>query len=137
MRFSRAIARGISSQEPDVEGVRYILEYHGELMTSVEHRVSANWSRTEMMTYEDGETMEPDYREPMTAKYSRVLSTDPAVLKLLTGGYDAFAVRTASRILEEHGDTWTRLRRSGNRNAAWTMVETQTIAYCGHDWHGQ
>ena len=55
-----------------------------------------------MMTSEDWETMEPYYREPMTEQYSRLLSTDPAVLRLLEDGYDAFAVRTAGRILEEH-----------------------------------
>jgi DNA-binding winged helix-turn-helix (wHTH) protein len=30
----------------EVEAAGYILGYHGELMTNVEHRASANWSRT-------------------------------------------------------------------------------------------
>ena len=34
----------------DVEGARYILAYHGKLMTNVEHRASAHWSITRMMT---------------------------------------------------------------------------------------
>jgi hypothetical protein len=41
----------------DVEGARYLLGYYGELMTNVEHRASAHWSRTGMMTYEDWGTM--------------------------------------------------------------------------------
>lgn len=88
----------------DVEGARYILGYHGELVTNVEHRASAHWSRTRTMTYEDWETLQPDFREQMTQKYSPALSTDPAVLKLLEDDYDAFAVRTASRSVEEHSD---------------------------------
>ena len=56
------------------------------------------------MTYEDWETIEPDYREQMTEKCSPALSTDPAVLKLPEVGYDAFAARTASRSVEEDGD---------------------------------
>jgi len=83
----------------DVERARHILGYHhGDLMTNVEHRASAHWSATGMMTHEDWETMKPELQRTDDEAIFTSAIDGSCRVETARDGYDAFAVRTPSRI---------------------------------------
>jgi hypothetical protein len=86
----------------DVDVACYILSYHSNLMTKLEHRVLGHL-QAKMLLTESG-NRSPQEQADLSEECSRCLSTDPVVLMLANDGYEAFAERTATRILGKYGD---------------------------------
>jgi hypothetical protein len=118
----------------DAEKARYVLRYYGQLMTTTErlaHRhlmgtVKATRGRTDAVAQRESENSSHPARE--------LLSNDPKVLHLASDGIDAFAVRTAQRILDEHSNeiAFNYCPRCG---ALAKTPKARQCRVCRHDWH--
>ena len=118
----------------DVEKARYVLRYYDQFMTTQEHlahrhlmgTAKATRGRTDAVAQREAENCSHPARE--------MLSNDPRVLQLANDGIDAFVVRTAQRILDEHGNeiAFNFCLRCG---ALANTPKAQQCRVCHHDWH--
>jgi DNA-binding winged helix-turn-helix (wHTH) protein len=116
----------------DADVARYILTYHSNLMTKLECRVQGHLAAKSMMTLWGNRP--PAEQAYMPEDYSRYLSTDPVVLKLANDGYEAFAERTATRILEKYGKR-LKLNRCPRCACVARTAKARQCRFCGCDWH--
>jgi hypothetical protein len=84
------------------EKAQYVLRYYGHFMTTQERLAQRHLFGTDKATH--GRTDAAAQNEVRNSSHhlSSLLSNDPEVLRLASGGIDAFAIRTAQRILDEH-----------------------------------
>jgi len=118
----------------DAEKARYVLRYYCQLMTTPErvaHRhlvgtAKATHGRTDAVAQREAEKSSHIGRE--------LLSNDPKTLKLASEGLDAFMVRTAQRILDEHSGevAFNYCPRCG---ALAKTPKARQCRACHHDWH--
>jgi hypothetical protein len=118
------------------ERARYVLRYYSHLMTSQEQLAQRHLMGTGKATH--GRTDEAAQAEARASARPSVirdlLSNDPEVLQLAKDGFDAFAVRTAKRILDEHSDqiVFNCCPRCG---ALAKTPKARQCRFCRHDWH--
>ena len=118
----------------DAEKAQYVLRYYAQFMTTQErlaHRhlmgtAKATRGRTDAVAQREAENSSDPARE--------LLSNDPRVWQLANNGIDAFVVRTAQRILDEHGNeiAFNFCPRCG------ALAKTPTARQCHvchHDWY--
>jgi DNA-binding winged helix-turn-helix (wHTH) protein len=116
----------------DANVARYILTYHSNLMTRLECQVRGHL-QTKMMLAGGG-NVSPQLQVAISEEYSRYLSTDPVVLKLAADGYEAFAERTATRILGKYGKR-LKLNRCPRCACVARTATARQCRFCGCDWH--
>jgi hypothetical protein len=84
------------------EAAHYVIGFYGSLMTDVERRAQRHLSATMKATL--GRSDVAAQKDAQRSRiHSKFLSEDPNVLRLAADGYEAFAQRTAARILQECG----------------------------------
>ena len=84
-----------------------ILERYGVLMSPTESAAYARLLLTRRATYGDtsAEAQERVIASPVNQRqYPEACTNDPKVIALARDGFDAFAQRTAERLLREYGD---------------------------------
>ena len=116
----------------NAEVAGYILSYHSNLMTELEHRAQGHFHAKMKMTGWGDRS--PQLQASVSQEYSRYLATDPAVLELVNDGYEAFAERAASRILKEYGDRLN-LNRCPSCACIARTPKARQCRFCGRDWH--
>jgi hypothetical protein len=113
----------------------YVIAYYGRFMNEDERRAQSHLIHT--MKAAKGRS---DALAQQEAKhhhfYSRGISDDPEVLRLSSNGFQAFAERTAERILAEHEEDvfLNNCPRCGE--LARTPMARQ-CRFCHLDWHSE
>lgn len=115
------------------ELAHYIVRFHNHLMTGAELRAQRHLFATMKATL--GRSDLSAQKEARKHKrFSELLSDDPEVLRLTSGGYEGFEEQTAKRILEGRGDRV--LLNYCPRCAALARTPTaKQCRFCGWDWH--
>jgi hypothetical protein len=123
----------MAAMELTPEAAHYVIGFYGSLMTDVERRAQQHLSATMKATLgrSDGTAQKDAQRSRIHSKF---LSEDPDVLRLAADGYEAFAQRTAARILRECGAEvrFNRCPRCGKLTRTPTARQCR---HCHHDWH--
>lgn len=115
------------------EAAHYVIGFYGSLMTDVERRAQRHLSATMKATL--GRSDVAAQKDAQRSRiHSKFLSEDPNVLRLAADGYEAFAQRTAARILQECGAEvrFNRCPRCGELARTPTAKQCR---HCHHDWH--
>jgi len=118
----------------DVEKARYVLRYYGQLMTTPERLAHRHLTATAKVTR--GRTDAAAQSEVANSLHPMrdLLSRDPQVLQLSNEGIDIFMVRTAQRIVDEHGDEIV-LNYCPHCGALAKTPKARQCRLCHHDWH--
>ena len=115
------------------EAAHYVIGFYGSLMTDVERRAQRHLSVTMKAT--SGRSDVAAQKDAQRSRiHSKFLSEEPNVLRLAANGYEAFALGTAARILQECAAEvrFNRCPRCGE------LARTPTAKQCRHchlDWH--
>jgi hypothetical protein len=115
------------------EAAHYVIGFYGLLMTDVERRAEGHLSATMKATL--GRSDVAAQKDALRSRiHSKFLSEDRNVLRLAADGYEAFAQRTAARILQECGAEvrFNRCPRCGELARTPTAKQCR---HCHHDWH--
>jgi hypothetical protein len=112
----------------------YVIQYYKHLMTMQERLAHRHLIGTAKATH--GRTDAAAQSEVANTSHPPrdLLSNDPEVLQLASDGIDAFMVRTAQRILDEHSDEidFNYCPRCG---ALAKTPKARQCRFCYHDWH--
>jgi hypothetical protein len=111
----------------------YVVTHYPMLLTDIESRANRHLIGTLKAT-KGRDSMEAQEETKQHKVFSRLLSNDPQVLELTRDGLRAFRARTATRILEEHGDKIFLNRCPRCQELARTPTAKQ-CRFCGLDWH--
>ena len=118
----------------DDDKARYVVRYYGHLMTAQEQLAHRHLTGTAKLTH--GRTDAAAQREVENSSHPvrELLSRDPEVLRLANDGIDAFIVRTAQRIVDEHSNeiAFNHCPRCG---ALAKTPKARQCRFCRHDWH--
>lgn len=116
----------------DQETVRYIIDYHKDLLSEAER-----WALRHILSTQKLAAIQEDTtRERMMQIYQRQgwLTTDQNVLDRLADGPDAFLYNTAVRVFNEYGGERLLNLCSRCGRLARTPAARQ-CRHCGNDWH--
>ena len=118
----------------DAEKARYVLRYYHQFMTTQEHLAQRHLMGTAKATHGRTDAVAQREAENCSHPARELLSNDPGVLQLANDGIDAFVVRTAQRILDEHGNeiSFNFCPRCG---ALAKTPKARQCHVCYHDWH--
>ena len=118
----------------EAEKARYVLRYYCQLMTTPERLGYRHLMGTEKVTH--GRTGAVAQREAEKSSHParELLSNDPKALQLASEGLDAFIVRTAQRILDEHGGE-VAFKYCPRCGAVAKTPKARQCRACRHDWH--
>jgi hypothetical protein len=124
----------------------YMITYFGHLMTANEKRaydhliVSMPLTESEQRFFDfiaweeaHGRTL-PEEAKSLLRRREAMLSKDPEVLRLASGGFEAFFERTTRRILSEDRDR-VFLNNCPSCGALARTPQARQCRFCGHDWH--
>jgi hypothetical protein len=118
----------------ELEKARYILRYYDHLMTMQERLAQRHLMGTLKVTR--GRSDANAQREVSNSSHlaRELLSDDPQVLLLTAEGIDAFVMRAAKRIVDEHSDEilFNCCPRCG---ALAKTPKARQCRFCRHDWH--
>ncbi len=120
----------------DREKARYIIRYYGHWMTAKENLAQRHLFGTGKSMH--GRTDAAAQAEARKTSHAStklfLLSNDPEILQLASGGSDSFSERTAQRILDEHGSeiVFNNCPRCG---ALAKTPKARQCRFCRHDWH--
>ena len=120
----------------DLGKARYIFVHHRHLMNKPENAAHRHLMGTAKITRGRSDAAAQIEAAKSRSGLHDLLSEDPQVLELARGGFDAFVLVTAKRILADHADKVAfnyccqcgRLARS---------PKARQCRYCHHDWHSQ
>lgn len=104
---------------------KYIFQNYGHLMNERERLAYRHISTTLKASHATG---------PMAKMSARWLSNDPQVLQLAADGNDAFVLRTAQRIMNDHGNELI-FNFCPKCKALARTPKARQCRFCGHDWH--
>ena len=118
----------------DAEKARYVLRYYAQLMTTPERLAHRHLMGTEKATHGRTDVVAQREAENSAHPARELLSSDPKVMQLASDGIDAFLVRTAQRILDEHGGevAFNYCPRCG---ALAKTPKARQCRVCRHDWY--
>ena len=118
----------------DTAKAQYVIEYFGHFMSLRERLAYRHLVGTAKASH--GRTDAAAQREVENTRHParHFLSVDPAVLQLASDGIDAFTLRTAQRILDQHPDeiVFNYCPRCG---ALAKTPKARQCRFCYHDWH--
>jgi hypothetical protein len=118
----------------DAEKARYVLRYHGQLMTVQEQLAHRHLMGIAKATHRRTDAVAQRKDENSSHAARGLLSNDPGALQPASGGIDAFMMRTAQRILDEHSNeiAFNYCPRCG---ALAKTPKARQCRFCRHDWH--
>jgi hypothetical protein len=114
------------------EVVNYIIKYYSSLLTGRESIAYKHLLHDEKLVANDN----VELRERMRAMMLRVgwLSSDEEVLTLLEDGIEAFRMRIAEKIYNEHGGE-ALLNKCPRCYRLARTPQAKQCRYCRYDWH--
>jgi hypothetical protein len=112
--------------------VRYVIRYYAHLMTPQERKAQSHLYATMKTT--QGRSDVAAQAEAQTMRDSPWQSSDEDVLRLASEGYEAFAERTAKRILAEHRPEMF-LNNCPHCGRLAKTPKARQCRFCYHDWH--
>jgi hypothetical protein len=118
----------------DAEKARYVLRYYAQLMTTPERLAHRHLMGTEKATHGRTDVVAQREAENSAHPARELLSSDPKVMQLASDGIDAFLVRTAQRILDEHGNEIA-FNCCPQCGALAKTPKARQCGVCRHDWH--
>jgi len=114
---------------------RYVVIYHQQFMNPKEWLA---WGRliasSKAASWQSDASLSEELRGAIVDSYSESISTDPEVLSLASGGWEAFLERTAARMLRDHGAE-IYLNRCPQCGEVTVTPKAKQCRYCRHDWH--
>jgi hypothetical protein len=112
-----------------------VIRYYRRFMTKQEHLVARHLFGTMKAT--KGRSDAEAQAESLAGQHPvrELLSSDREVLEMARDGYEAFAERTAKRILTEHSDE-IYLNHCPRCGALAQTPKARQCRFCFHDWHG-
>lgn len=118
----------------DTDQAAYIFRYYGHLMNEQERvanrhltaTVKATHGRSDAAAQAEARSARPDLRE--------MLSSEQAVLRLASDGYQAFIARTAERIFKDHRNQ-IELNYCPQCGRLALTPKARQCRFCKHDWH--
>ena len=114
---------------------RYVVIYHPQFMNKKEWAAYShciNASKAEGVR--NNASLPEDVRCEVIDFYWEHMSTDPEVLALASGGWEAFLERAATRILRDHGPE-IYMNRCPRCGEVTVTPRSKQCRYCRHDWH--
>ena len=113
---------------------QYVLRYYGHLMTTQERLAQRHLIGTEKATHGRSDVAAQNEVKNSSHHLSRLLSNDPEIVQLASDGIDAFMIRTAQRILDDHSNeiVFNNCPRCG---ALAETPKARQCRFCRHDWH--
>ena len=115
----------------DKDKIKYILNYHSNLMTKEESMAWRHWSTTYKMEHSNSTPQQKESRRKAFLK-SGWLTEDENIVGFLKDGIDEFEKRVANRIVNSEKIEFNncpkceKLARTPN---------AKQCRFCGHDWH--
>jgi len=88
----------------EIERARYLLRYYDYLMTDSEKSAERHLSATAKATHGRTDATAQAQVRASSHHLRKMLSDDPEVLQLASDGLDAFALRTAKKMLALYGN---------------------------------
>jgi hypothetical protein len=121
-----------NKMEKDTAG--YIFRYFDDWMTAQEKLARKHLFATDKATHGRTDAEAQNEARSSSNPVISFLSNDPEVLRLASGGLDAFIERTAHRIFDEHSSeiVFNNCPRCG---ALAKTPKAQQCRFCRHDWH--
>ena len=121
-------------EEMEREKAQYVLRYYVHFMTTRERVAQRHLFGTDKATHGRTDAAAKNEVRNSSHHLSRLLSNDPEVLRLASGGSDAFALRTAQRIPDEHKNeiVFNNCPRCG---ALAKTPKARQCRFCRYDWH--
>jgi len=118
----------------DAQKAGYVLRYYSQLMTTSERLAHRHLIGTAKATHGRTDAVAQREAENSSHPAHELLSNDPKALQLASDGLEAFKVRTAQRILDEHssGIAFNCCPRCG---ALARTPKARQCPVCHHDWH--
>ena len=116
------------------EKAQYVLRYYGHFMTMQERLAQRHLFGTEKATHGRTDAAAQIEIRNSSHQLSGLLSNDPEIAQLASDGIDAFMIRTAQRILDEHSNeiVFNNCPRCG---ALAKTPKARQCRFCRHDWH--
>jgi hypothetical protein len=113
---------------------QYVLRYYGHLMTTQERLAQRHLIGTEKATHGRSDVAAQNEVKNSSHHLSSLLSNDPEIVQLASDGIDAFMIRTAQRILDDHSNemVFNNCPRCG---ALAKTPKARQCRFCRHDWH--
>jgi len=112
----------------DQETADYIRSYYSHLFTALERKALSHAIFSSKLEAYGREKWEQRYLE------RGLVSTDPAVLNLLSNGYPSFVLVAAERALATYGDR-IYLNRCRKCDRLARTPRAKQCRHCGYDWH--
>jgi hypothetical protein len=112
----------------------YVFQYYGRLMTIQERLAHRHLVGTAKATHGHTDAAAQSEARKGPHHLRKLLSDNSEVLQLTSEGLNAFVVRTAQRILDEHSDeiVFNLCPRCG---ALARTPRARQCRLCGYDWH--
>jgi hypothetical protein len=116
------------------EKAGYIFRYFDDWMTAPEKLARKHLFATDKATHGRTDAEAQNEARSSSNPVISFLSNDPEVLRLASGGLDAFIERTAQRIFDDHSSEidFNNCPRCG---ALAKTPKAQQCRFCRNDWH--
>jgi hypothetical protein len=118
----------------DAQKAGYVLRYYRQLLTVPERLAHRHLMATAKATHGRTDTVAQREAENGSHPAQKFLSNDPNVLLLASDGLTSFVLRTAQRILDEHG-TEVAFNCCPRCGALAKTPKARQCRSCRHDWH--
>ena len=118
----------------ELDRAHYIVRHYDAFMTSQERLAQRHLLATSKITFGRTDNSAQEEAGESSKPIRELLSTDPGVKQLASGGWDAFALRTAERIYRKHRDEifFNECPRCGRLAKT---PKAKQCPHCQHDWH--
>ena len=112
----------------------YLVRYFGHFMTKREHLAHKHLLGTLKVSHGRSDVAAQIAAKARRHQLKDLFSNDPEVLSLASEGFEAFQLRTAKRIFENHREEifLNYCRRCG---ALARTPKAKQCRLCGYDWH--
>jgi hypothetical protein len=112
----------------------YVFRYYDHFMTRQEHLAHRHLVGTIKATHGRSDATAQLEARNGSHHLRELLSDDPDVLSLTTAGWEAFIMRTAERIFEQHRDAIS-LNYCCRCGVLARTPKSKQCRTCGNDWH--
>jgi hypothetical protein len=117
------------------QSARYVVRYYDHVMTTQQRRASTHLAATTKATHgRSDEAVQKELLKDSSHRLRSLFSNDPDVLQLAKGGIDAFVMRTAQTILDEHADEII-FNCCPKCGAVAKTPKARQCRFCRYDWH--
>lgn len=118
----------------DTDQAAYVFRYYGHLMNEQERMAYRHLTGTLKATHGRSDVAAQAEARSGPRHLREMLSNEETVLRLASDGYQAFIMRTAERIFNEHRSQ-IELNNCPQCGRLALTPKARQCRYCRHDWH--